>query len=201
MSSVQIGHGLMLGSRTVALALVLAVFAVPTAGRADTSGPGIPGWISTSTAAVSDGYISDIFAASISGFANIELENLWLYASPASAQTQIVTVTNAVHNCISNLGPNYAFMCPVGAAATGAWQIAPGAWRWVGTPSNLVASFATQPQGYYFSEVTVTWQTPSGVVLGRTVHDYQGAREGRCLSVRCRWANQFGYTFPSTWIP
>jgi len=186
--------------RAAALAVVLsAACAVPTAMGADY---GSPGWISASTAAVSDGATSDIFSAAISGYANIELENLWLYASPAYAGTQIVTVTNAVRYCTSNLGPVYVFMCPVvGPPATGAWYIAPAAWRLVGTPRNLVVAFGTQPQGYYTSEVTVTWQTPTRSFLGQRVVDYQGARAGRCLSYRCTWTDQFGYQFPNGYIP
>jgi hypothetical protein len=53
----------------------------------------------------------------------------------------------------------------------------------------------------YFAQLTVTWTTLSGGLLGRLVVDYTGAADVQCRSTRCGYrgaGDSWGYVFSNT---
>jgi hypothetical protein len=180
-----------------ALAASLAI-AAPTARAADIESSGWrPGWVSAHTHAVASAPTSDIFSQGLEGAA-IGFDTLYLYASPASAQTQVVTVTNTIKGCRSNLGPVYVYGCYNQGSSTGSWYVAPGAWRSVTNTNPLNVAFSTVGADLYFAQLTVTWRTLSGAYLGHEVINYRSGNDLRCDTTRCGYlggGNEWEYVF------
>jgi hypothetical protein len=161
-----------------------------TASAADGSAYGSAGWISTYTLAAAS-TSNDIFAQSLRT-ATIGLGPTWLYASPASSQTQLVTITNRIRGCTSNLGPLYAYYCSDEGSSSASWYVAPGAWRSI-DPGTLDVTVSAHQGTRSFAQLTVTWKTLSGVVLGQKVVNYRSAGDGYCLTTGCSYAGSGTY--------
>jgi hypothetical protein len=158
-----------------------------------------PGWVSAHSVAVASAPSSDIFSQSTQPWAGIGFDKLSLYASPASNQTQVVTVTNTVKGCSSNLGLLYAYQCGIEGSSAAAWYVRPGAWATISDKRGLDVYFPTAGH-VYFGQLTVTWKTMSGGLLGQIVVDYTGAGDVQCATTRCGYVGytgNWGYVFPS----
>jgi hypothetical protein len=60
-------------------------------------------------------------------------------------------------------------------------------------------SFFTPVNHTYFAQLTLTWRTMSGAILGQLVVDYTGATDVQCRSTRCGYlggGDSWGYIFP-----
>lgn len=160
---------------------------------------GNPGWVSAHTVAAATAS-TDIFNQGLTTAA-IGYDTLWLYPSPATAQTQIVTVRNTVREC----GATYlseaklASQCQTAGSRVAAWYVKPGDWTWISDRTPLSVGFDVVPGWVLYSRLTITWQTLSGVTLGTKIINYRDAGDGACHSAQCTWwgptAASWGYGF------
>jgi hypothetical protein len=160
------------------------------------SSNGSPGWVSAITeAAVTDG--SDVFGAammqSVIGF-----RSLALWASPASSQTQVATVTLSVWGDW-NLSSYFQ------GSGTRKYYVYPGRWNNVVLNTTGTPAVAFGPQGYafYFGQATVTWRTLSGAYLGSKVINYRSLSDLECMTAGCSFhdggaTTDSGYMFSNT---
>src|SRR5262249_50652854 len=119
---------------------------------------------------------------------------LWVWASPAYAGTQLVTITAIVRGC---LGSNTTYACWPQGQKTLSWYIAPGAWRPL-DPKGLGVAFGTQSGAGYFMQLAVTWQTPSGYTLGRERISYRSRGDGGCYTAHCQFWGPSYYNWTYT---
>src|SRR5262245_12081885 len=157
---------------------------------------GSPGWVSALTAAAETDS-SNIFSAGTFEAA-IGFKSLSLWASPASSQTQVVTVTATVWaewiNRVYNVG-----------SSTKSWYVYPGRWNTVvanavGSPTVGLAPVANM---FHFVQATVTWRTLSGAYLGSKVINYRSLSDLQCLTAGCSlhdggFTTDSGYMFANT---
>src|SRR5262245_58155910 len=148
--------------RTRLLALLVAatasVLAALAVGAGTASAAGVesaytlysPGWVSAHSVAIASAPTTYVFSQSSQQVAAIGFDRLQLYASAASSQTQVVTVTNTVKSCFSNLGPTYLYGCATEGSRTAAWYVRPGSWATVGDKSPLDVAFYTESPHVYF---------------------------------------------------
>jgi hypothetical protein len=189
------------GRRLRVLALGMAATMALGAGTAQAADyqstpTGSPGWVSAHTVAIATAS-TDVFSQALTTAA-IGLDSLWLYPSPATAQTQIVTVRNTIREC----GATYlsesklAGQCQTAGSSVAAWYVKPGGWAYIGDKSALNVPFDI-PQGWtYYARLTITWQTLSGYVLGQKVVNYRDAGDGACRSAQCSWSG----AGPGLWV-
>lgn len=151
---------------------------------------GSPGWVSAHTVGGATAS-SDIFAQGLATAA-IGLDSLWLYPSPASAQTQIVTVRNTVRECgvTSITDTRIADQCQTAGSSVSSWYVKPGDWTWISNRSPLTVPFYIAQGWTQYARLTITWQTLSGAVLGQKIVNYRDSGDGRCYTAQCNW---FGY--------
>ena len=160
---------------------------------------GSPGWVSAHTVAAASAS-TDIFDQGMTTAA-IGYDSLWLYPSPASAQTQIVTVRSTVREC----GATYlseaklAGQCQTLGTRAAAWYVKPGDWTWIADRSPLDIGFDVVPGWVNYGRLTITWQTLSGYTLGTKIINYRDAADGACHSRQCSWwgptTGSWGYSF------
>jgi hypothetical protein len=161
----------LLAAATAPVLAALAMGAGTSSAAGVESSYSSPGWVSAHSVAIANAPTTDVFSQSSQQVAAIGFDKLSLYASPASNQTQVVTVTNTVKGCSSNLGLLYAYQCGIEGSRTAAWYVRPGAWATVADKSPLDVAFYTAGH-IYFAQLTVTWRTTSGALLGQIVVDY-----------------------------
>ncbi|MEN3341671.1 MAG: hypothetical protein V7644_1075 [Actinomycetota bacterium] len=154
---------------------------------------GQPGWISAHSSAVASAPTNDIFSQALPSGA-IGLDSLYLYASPASSQTQVAVVTSTLYSCWFAITASSCWR--MGTSATSSWYVTPGGWRWIQDRSPLNLAFNTGNAYSYFVQLTVRWQTTSGVFLGQKSVNYRATGDLTCATTRCQTSDGYGYFFP-----
>lgn len=183
--------------RRLGLLAILAVAAALSAGAgtasaADVSSTyGSPGWVSAHTYGVV-AFSTDIFSQSHPQAA-IGFDQLYLYASPASSQTQVAVVTSTLMSCWYG---GTGFGCgSTGISHTSSWYVAPGAWRQVPSTMETGGFYYSSNTASYFMQLTVRWQTPSGVFLGQKTINYRASGDVICMTAHCSTSAGYGYWF------
>jgi hypothetical protein len=146
------------------------------------SSSGSPGWVS----ALTDGAAtesSDVFGASTIQ-AGVGFMSLSLWASPASSQTQVVTVTMSVWG-------EYLLKLYNQGSSTRSWYVYPGRWNnvVVNAAGSPLVVFGPNANVFYFAQATVTWKTLSGAYLGSKVINYRSLGDLQCLTNGCAYHN------------
>lgn len=162
---------------------------------------GSPGWVSAHSVGLASAS-NDVFANSLTT-AWIGFDSLWLYPSPATSQTQIVTVRNAINTCgVPYIGDDrIAYQCTTMGSSTASWYVGPGDWTGISNRSPLNVNFIFHSGWRYYSQLTITWRTLSGAYLGQKVINYRDAADGACHTAQCTWSGTgssfWGYGFTS----
>jgi hypothetical protein len=195
-----------MGRRIRRLAITLTVIAaaalaaVPSvADAADKTATGTPGWVEAQTVGLAGPTPTDIFTA-VFTTGGVGYGHLWLYASPASSQRQLVTVTSKVWACGANVTEEQlAYFCSPEGTQTAAWYVNPGDPQYVIDRSPLDITFYTSASRVYYGQLTLTWSTAGGVQLGQKTVNYRGPGDGSCASDHCDYsgsdATSWGYQF------